>query len=93
MEISPTPKELIQSVNNEWFDAVGLSISIQAQLKDLTKLISQIKKSSKNPRVAVLLGGPIFTLEEFNASDFGAGGICADAKDAVALAISLIPND
>jgi methanogenic corrinoid protein MtbC1 len=93
MEISPTPKELIRNVHNEWFDAVGLSVSIQAQLTDLPKLISDIKKSSLNPRVALLLGGPIFTIEDFKATDFGVGGICSDAKDAVALAISLMPND
>ena len=93
MEISPTPKELTQTVHNEWFDAVGLSVSIQAQLTDLPKLISEIKKSSLNPRVAILLGGPIFTLESYKATDFGAGGICSDAKDAVALALSLMPND
>jgi methylmalonyl-CoA mutase cobalamin-binding domain/chain len=93
MEISPTPKELIRNVHNEWFDAVGLSVSIQAQLTDLPKLISDIKKSSLNPRVALLLGGPIFTMEDFKTTDFGVGGICSDAKDAVALAISLMPND
>ncbi len=93
LEISPTAKELHHSVSNEWFDAIGLSVSIQSQLTNLSSLITQIKKSSRNPRVAILLGGPIFTLEEFKAEDFGAAGICADAKDAVELALSLLPND
>ncbi len=93
MEISPTIKELVQAVSNEWFDAVGLSISIQAQLNDLATLIAQIKKLSRNRRVVILLGGPIFTLKEYKASDFGAGAICTDAKEAVSAALSLIEQD
>ena len=93
MEISPTVKELVQAVSNEWFDAVGLSISIQAQMNDLATLIAQIKKLSRNRRVVILLGGPIFTLKQYKASDFGAGAICTDAKDAVSLALSLIEQD
>ncbi len=93
LEISPSLKELVQAVGNEWFDAIGLSISIQDQLSELSSLVSQIKKSSRNPRVAILLGGPIFTLNEYAASDFGASGICTDAKDAVPLALSLMVND
>ena len=93
MEISPTVKELVQAVSNEWFDAVGLSISIQAQLNDLSVLIAQIKKLSRNPNVVILLGGPIFTIQSFKASDFGAEAICTDAKDAVEMTSSLIKND
>jgi methanogenic corrinoid protein MtbC1 len=93
MEISPTIKELVQAVANEWFDAVGLSISIQAQMNDLATLIAQIKKLSRNRRVVILLGGPIFTLKQYKASDFGAGAICTDAKDAVSMALSLIEQD
>ena len=93
MEISPTVNELVQSVNNEWFDAVGLSISIQAQLKDLTLLISQIKKLSRNRDVVVVLGGPIFTIQNLNAADFGAAAICTDAKDAVEITLSHMSID
>ena len=80
-------------MNNEWFDAVGLSISIQAQLKDLTLLISQIKKLSRNRDVVVVLGGPIFTIQNLNAADFGAAAICTDAKDAVEITLSHMSID
>jgi methanogenic corrinoid protein MtbC1 len=93
VEISPSIKELVHAVSNEWFDTVGLSVSIEQQLEDLSELIQQIKKQSRNPRVAVLLGGPIFMIQDLKASDFGAGGICTDAKQAVELARSLQPND
>jgi methanogenic corrinoid protein MtbC1 len=85
--------ELAQAVSQEWFDVVGLSISMAEQLTTLADLIRQFKSSSLNPRVAVLLGGPIFALKELRAIDFGADDICVNAKHAVGVAESLLPND
>ena len=93
VEISPSANELVQAVSNEWFDTVGLSVSIEQQLTDLAMLVAQIKRFSRNPRVAVLLGGPIFTIRDLQANDFGAGAICTNAKEAVSLAMSLQHND
>ena len=93
VEISPSAKELAQAVASEWFDTVGLSVSINHQLKDLDVLVANIRNSSRNPRLSVLLGGPIFTVRDFEASTFGADGICTDAKDAVAMAVASLPKD
>jgi len=93
VEISPSAKELAHAVANEWFDTVGLSVSINHQLKDLDVLVANIRNSSRNPRLSVLLGGPIFTVRDFEASAFGADGICTDAKDAVAMAVASLPKD
>ena len=93
VEVSPSAKELAHAVSNEWFDAVGISVSIEQQLAGLAKLVDQIKAASRNPRLAVMLGGPIFTLQNFEAAQFGAGGICTDARDAAALTLSLLPQD
>jgi methanogenic corrinoid protein MtbC1 len=91
--ISSSSNELVQTVSNEWFDVIGLSISIEQQLTNLADLIRQFKSSSLNPRAAILLGGPIFTAKKFRAMDFGADGICVDAKHAVSLAASLLPKE
>jgi methanogenic corrinoid protein MtbC1 len=80
-------------VASEWFDTVGLSVSINQQLNGLDALVAQIRQRSRNPRLSVLLGGPVFTLREFQASTFGADGICTDAKDAVAMAVATLPKD
>jgi methanogenic corrinoid protein MtbC1 len=93
VEISPSANELAQAVAGEWFDTVGLSVSINQQLTDLDALVAKIRHRSRNPRISVLLGGPIFTVREFQASTFGADSICTDAKDAVALAIAALPKD
>jgi methanogenic corrinoid protein MtbC1 len=92
MEISPTARGLVQSVSNEWFDVVGLSISIEAQIKELAFLIAQIKKLSRNRNVVIMLGGPIFTLQNFKAAEFGASGICTDAREAVSMALELMDS-
>lgn len=93
VEVSPSARELAQAVGNEWFDAVGISVGIEQQLAGLAGLVDQIKASSRNPRLAVMLGGPIFTLQNFEAAQFGASVICTDAREASALALALLPQD
>ena len=91
--VSSSTNELVQAVSNEWFDVIGLSISIEQQLTNLADLIDQLKRLSLNPRLAVLLGGPIFSFKELLASHFGADAICVNAKHAVCLATLLLPKD
>jgi methylmalonyl-CoA mutase cobalamin-binding domain/chain len=91
IDISSTPDELTEVVANEWFDVVGLSVGIERQLINLRELIATIRTNSRNPRIAVILGGPIFTLHDLQANEFGAEGICTNAQDAVALAVSSLP--
>jgi MerR family transcriptional regulator, light-induced transcriptional regulator len=91
--ISSSANELVQTVSNEWFDVLGLSLSIDQQLTGLADLIDQFKSLSLNPRIVVLLGGPIFAVKKLDANDFGANGICDNAKHAVSLAVSLLPID
>lgn len=91
--ISSSANGLVKTVSNEWFDVIGLSISIEQQLTNLADLIDQFKCTSLNPDAAVLLGGPIFSAKKLRALDFGADGICIDAKNAVGLAVSLLAKD
>ena len=91
--ISSSANELVKTVSNEWFDVLGLSLSIDQQLTGLADLIDQFKSLSLNPRMVVMLGGPIFSAKKLDAKDFGAHGICDNAKHAVGLAASLLPID
>ena len=91
--ISSSANELVKTVSNEWFDVLGLSLSIDQQLTGLADLIDQFKSLSLNPRMVVMLGGPIFSAKKLDAKDFGAHGICDNAKHAVGLAVSLLPID
>lgn len=87
VEISSSAEGLIQAAANEWFDVIGISVAIESQLDGLEALVTGIRKASQNTKVAILLGGPIFTLRHFNATEFGACEICTDPKVAVKLAL------
>jgi methanogenic corrinoid protein MtbC1 len=85
IEISSTEQELAKAVANEWFDVIGISVSIESQLLQLKSLVHELKESSGNPNVKVLLGGPIFMLVDATADMFGADMIAKDAKEVVSL--------
>lgn len=90
LEVSPSSAELCHAVANEWFDLVGLSVSVDAQLPSLSTLVGRLKAASRNPAMPVLLGGPVFTLAPQQAERFGAQAICVDAREAVTTALSLV---
>lgn len=83
LEISSTESELLRAVANEWFDVVGISVAIEAQLQTLPDLIAHIRASSGNPKVRVVLGGPIFLIHDFSPFNLGADAIFTDAREAV----------
>jgi hypothetical protein len=90
LEISSTESELQRAVANEWFDVVGISVALEAQLPTLPSLIQHLRDSSGNPKVCVVLGGPVFFLQTFSPQALGADGIFTDARDAVGAVKRLI---
>jgi len=83
MEISSTESELQRAVANEWFDVVGISVALEAQLPALPTLIQHVRESSGNPKTLVVLGGPVFLRKEFSPQTLGADAIFTDAREAV----------
>ncbi len=83
LEISSSESELLRAVANEWFDVVGISVALEAQLQTLPDLIAHLRASSGNPKVRVVLGGPIFLIHDFNPDNLGADAIFTDAREAV----------
>jgi methanogenic corrinoid protein MtbC1 len=81
LDISSTEQELIRTVANEWFDVIGISVSIESQLIQLKSLIQNLRESSGNHEVKVLLGGPIFMLVDVSADMFGADVIVASPDE------------
>lgn len=90
LEISSTESELLRAVAHEWFDVVGISVALQAQLATLPDLIAHLRVHSGNPQMRVVLGGPIFMLQELSAQSLGADAIFTDAREAVAAVKRLI---
>ena len=85
LEISSTENELLRAAANEWFDVIGLSVAIETQLPTLPSLVSQLRASSGNPQVRIVLGGPIFLIQDLRPEQLGADAISTDARDAVSL--------
>lgn len=83
LEISSSESELLRAVANEWFDVVGISVALQAQLPALPSLIQHLRESSGNPKVRVVLGGPVFLMQECTPHELGADAIFTDAREAV----------
>ena len=83
LEISSTESELLRAVANEWFDVVGISVAIESQLPTLPDLISHVRAHSGNPKVRMVLGGPIFLLHDLTPQALGADAIFTDAREAV----------
>jgi methanogenic corrinoid protein MtbC1 len=90
LEVSPTRDELCRAVANEWFDLVGLSVAIDAQLADLPALVGQLRAASRSPGLPVLLGGPAFLTRDLLAESFGAQAICRDSRESLGLATALV---
>ncbi|MFN7446366.1 MAG: B12-binding domain-containing protein [Curvibacter sp.] len=86
LEVSSSESELMHAVANEWFDVIGLSVAIESQLAALPELIRQLRASSGNPNVRVMLGGPIFLIRtDLRADVLGVDAISTDAREAVEL--------
>jgi len=82
-ELAATEDEIIQMAANEWFDVVGLSASVREQFPQLKELIKSIKAKSKNPKVGVIIGSPVFNQFPELIDDLGADMVGMDAEDAL----------
>jgi MerR family transcriptional regulator, light-induced transcriptional regulator len=77
-------------VQDEWVDVVGFSVGTDARLPWLRDTIQAIRKTSRNPALRVLVGGPPFAAHPEWAHDTGADGTAKDGKDAPQVAEGLL---
>jgi len=83
---SPQSGEVQDSLSMHWFDVLALSASMDGEVNNLTKTIKAARKTSRNPRLAVMVGGPLFLRQPGLAATVGADGMSEDAPSALALA-------
>ena len=77
-------------VRGEWFDVVGLSLGCEALLPVLAETVRDLRKTSRNPDVRILVGGPVFVESPDHATRVGADATAGDARDAIAIAERLL---
>ena len=74
---------VLELLVDDWFDVVGVSVSLDGSLPRLDRFIRRIRACSRNRRVAVLLGGRAMTGNPALARQVGADGIANDGREAV----------
>ncbi len=87
---SPEPGETQAALSRHWFDVLALSASMDYEVDALMKTIKAARKTSQNPRLSVMVGGPLFLRQPELAEQIDADGVSTDAIDALLLAERLI---
>lgn len=87
---SPEPGLTQATLSSHWFDVFGLSASMDSEINDLEKTIKAARKTSQNPRLTVLVGGPLLLRRPELSDMIGADGTAADAPATLALAAKLV---
>ncbi|MGA1063648.1 MAG: cobalamin B12-binding domain-containing protein [Burkholderiaceae bacterium] len=96
IEVGTSEETILETVANEWFDLAGVSVATEHELRQLQRLLPQLRQSSCNPALKFMLGGPIFVsafaAEALRmATSLDTIGCCTSAPDAVALAEQHLP--
>ena len=82
-ELAATQEDIVSMAQTEWFDVIGLSASVREQFPQLKDLIQEIKLKSKNPRVGLIVGSPVFNQCPELVDELGADMVGFDAADAL----------
>jgi len=64
--------EALSTVGHEAFDLIGVSVSTSREFNPLKKLIAQLRERSLNPRVVIMVGGPLLAQVPDLAAQLGA---------------------
>ncbi|MGB0129641.1 MAG: cobalamin B12-binding domain-containing protein [Rhodocyclaceae bacterium] len=85
-----TTEELLRLVREQWFDVVGLSSGCRSRVGRLASTIAEIRKASRNRRIGVMVGGPIFLGDPSLVGAVGADATAGNGRDAPAEAEVLL---
>lgn len=84
------PNDPVTAVRREWFDVVGFSAGSESRLEWLPACIAAVRRASCHREIAVLVGGPLFTLRPQLARQVGADATTSDGSETPGLAESLL---
>ncbi|MCZ8204870.1 MAG: cobalamin-dependent protein [Gemmatimonas sp.] len=85
-----TESDLLAMVAAEWYDVIGFSVGTESRLSVLRRDIRRLKQASRNTNVQVMVGGQLFAEDPSLADQVGANAIASDARQAPAIARSLL---
>ena len=84
--------ELATMVRNEWVAMLGFSLACDEQLEAVRTEIGRVRRASRNPNIAIMVGGPGFSADPTLAAQVGADGTATDGRQAVLQAALLVTN-
>jgi methanogenic corrinoid protein MtbC1 len=90
IEKNLTAAQCAAVVAEEWFGVVGVALSVESELETVARTVKAIRRSSCNESIAVIVGGPVFTVNPDLAVQVGADATAADAPTAAILAKKLL---
>lgn len=76
----------------DWFDVMGFSLGVEANLPRLSQIMQNVRKSSMNRRITIIVGGPLFVAHPEYANEIHADAIITNGKDAPELAAQLVAH-
>ena len=82
--------ELLKRVGDDWFDMIGLTVSCECHIATLPSVIVALRNVSRNTRVCIMVGGPVFSKDPWKAEKVGADGTAPDAQLALKVAAGLV---
>lgn len=82
--------EYLQLIRQNHFDVIGISISCSTWIEPARTQIEEIRKLSRNPKVSIIVGGPLYAVEPDLAALVGADRAAAELGDALEVASCLV---
>jgi methylmalonyl-CoA mutase cobalamin-binding domain/chain len=87
--IAVTADEIVETARSKWFAVLGLTAGSAGQLGLLSELIPRLRARSRNERIGIMVGGPMFTADPRLAREVGADATACNAASAVLVAQKL----
>ena len=82
--------DLAALVASDWFDVIGFSVGSSDRLEELAVSISCTRKASRNARLGVMVGGPVFLANPDFVALVGADATAATGQEAADNALRLM---
>jgi methanogenic corrinoid protein MtbC1 len=82
--------DLLVEIGRHHYDIIGLTVSCDCHRTRIPSAILAVRSVSRNPRVRVMIGGPIFVEDPALAAQFGADATAPDARQALVVAEALV---
>jgi methanogenic corrinoid protein MtbC1 len=82
-ESPPTVADLVTLTRQNFFALVGVSVGFDRGREELARTIRSIREQSRNRKIGVLVGGPLFLADPALAESVGADATASNGSDAV----------